>query len=45
VRWIDEVLDMALQRMPAPVIATKEAGEMIKQEPVTEAEKDAVRHH
>ncbi|TAJ94680.1 MAG: endopeptidase La [Gammaproteobacteria bacterium] len=45
VRWIDEVLDLALQRMPGPVIATKEAGEMIKQEPVTEAEKDAVRHH
>jgi len=45
VRWIDEVLELALQRMPALAIEVKEPGEMIKQEPVSEGDKDAIRRH
>ena len=46
VRWIDEVLEVALQRMPAPVVVVKESGEIIKQEQAVEAEKkDTIRPH
>ena len=46
VRWIDEVFEIALQRMPQPKSKDNEKGEIVKQdETKTENKKDAVLPH
>ena len=46
VRWIDEVLQIALQRMPAPLSGKKEPGEVVQQDDAAKDQKsDALRPH
>ena len=46
VRWIDEVLEVALQKMPAPLSSKKESTEIVKQEETNKDQKsDMVRPH
>jgi len=46
VRWIDEVLQIALQRIPAPLPGTKESGKVVKQDDTTkDQESDKLRPH
>ncbi len=46
VRWIDEVLEIALQRMPEPVSVSDEPDELVKQEePETDQKGDVIRTH
>jgi ATP-dependent Lon protease len=47
VRWIDEVLDVALQRVPEPTSAAGKPGDLVSQEETVAAdtEKDIVRTH
>jgi ATP-dependent Lon protease len=46
VRWIDEVLEVALQRIPQPKSVKKEAGELVnKEEGQTDKETDAILPH
>jgi len=46
VRWIDEVLELALQRIPQPLSVKKESGELVKKdEGQTDKDKDAILPH
>ncbi len=46
VRWIDEVLEVALQKMPNPQAKPEGAADIVKKdEAATEAEKDVLRPH
>ena len=46
VRWIDEVLQVALQKMPAPLPSKKESTEIVKQEETNKDQKsDTFRPH
>jgi ATP-dependent Lon protease len=46
VRWIDEVLEVALQRIPQPKSVKKEAGEIVKKdEGQSDKDKDAILPH
>jgi ATP-dependent Lon protease len=46
VRWIDEVLQVALQRMPEPLAAEVKNAELVKKdEPTPENDKDFLRTH
>jgi ATP-dependent Lon protease len=46
VRWIDEVLEIALQRQPEPLPAGDPSGEPIaKEKGETEDDNDMLRHH
>ena len=46
VRWIDEVLEVALQKMPVPLSSKKESTEIVKQEETNKDQKsDMVRPH
>ncbi|MEX2525433.1 MAG: endopeptidase La [Gammaproteobacteria bacterium] len=46
VRWMDEVLEIALQRMPEPNPAIEAAGEIVKkEEPKKDKDKDVVLPH
>jgi ATP-dependent Lon protease len=46
VRWIDEVLEVALQRIPQPKSVKKDAGEIVKKdEGKTDKDKDAILPH
>ncbi|MEE8321755.1 MAG: endopeptidase La [Gammaproteobacteria bacterium] len=45
VRWIDEILDIALQRMPGPVSKKAPAEIAKKDEAVSETENDSLRPH
>jgi ATP-dependent Lon protease len=46
VRWIDEVLEIALQRMPEPLAVSDKPDELVKQEePETDHKGDVIRTH
>jgi ATP-dependent Lon protease len=46
VRWIDEVLQMALQKMPDPLSSKKESSDIVKQEETNKDQKsDMLRPH
>lgn len=46
VRWIDEVLEVALQKMPDPLSSKKESSEIVKQEEANKDQKsDMLRPH
>ncbi len=46
VRWIDEVLEVALQRVPAPLPSKKESSEIVQQEETSKDQKsDMLRPH
>jgi ATP-dependent Lon protease len=45
IRWIDEVLELALQRMPQPTSEQKKAEEPSSKEKAASKEKDVIRPH